>query len=199
MLPTQQPDPNSLKLDYDDPWVPQDDASKPEYRNKFVKGQTGNYYTPRLTTKNNFMWAKYTGKITPRADNIVELATTSGNNNKTTTTFTNDNGPPSWWWWLTSPLQWTWDDDDDNDFGTTTTETEYYYYDDDDKNPLKKTKSGAGIGSKCNIYQEYNPETGRCRYKCGVHQERNPDTGRCRNKCEPHQTRNPLTGRCKAI
>ena len=202
LLPNQKPDPKSLILDHEDPWVPQDDASKPEYRNKFVMGQAGDFYTPRLTTNNKFMWARYDGSIKPRAENIVELATTSGDNNKTTTT--NDNGPPSWWWWwLKSPLRWTWDDDDDDDFkrhGTTTTETEYYYYyDDDDKNPLKKSKSGAEIGSKCNIYQEYNPATGRCRYKCGVHQERNPDTGRCRNKCEPHQTRNPLTGRCKAV
>ena len=85
----------------------------------------------------------------------------------------------------------------------------------------------------CNLDEEINPRTGRCRKKCrpeqirnpatgrcvkrsgpigrrilrnvqsppgqpncNLDEEINPRTGRCRKKCRPEQIRNPATGRC---
>lgn len=77
-------------------------------------------------------------------------------------------------------------------------------------------KAGRVVEVKpCDVGQERNPATGRCRkipvvsavVPCKVGQERNPETGRCRNiakkavpaPCKAGQERNPTTGRCRNI
>ncbi|AAR26840.1 FirrV-1-A16 [Feldmannia irregularis virus a] len=180
-------DPNDIN-------VPQEDPNDPKARKRIRQGLSGKFYTTRMMADGRYSWVE----MRPIPNDSSALTTTKKDDSKSSSSSnSSDSSIPPWWWlypwtWSDWPgwsdYYWPWESKPKK----SKTEYEYHYYYD------KKPDSRKGSSSQCNIYQEYNPVTGKCRLKCEDHQERDPSTGRCTTSCEPHQYRNPKTGRCKA-
>ncbi|ACH46842.1 unknown [Feldmannia species virus] len=178
---------NQYVYDPSDVNVPQVDPSALTHQNKTYKGQNGLAYTSRMRADRSWVWVRernLPGPPDPPTENSYPY------------TYPAD---PVYYY---PPYMY------DPSFPR---EEHHYYYehlaDKEGEKEVKPSKPKVSKPSKpipevtggCNIYQEVNPATGRCRYKCADHQERSPATGRCRNPCASHQYRNQKTGQCRNL